>query len=130
MRDADGLALSSRNAYLSKEEREVAPILHYALDTALQRYRKGERNAKALTDTTREVLASLDAFKRAQHKQHVTLTQEVLRTQYVSLADATTGMEITDSIKDGSQGAILSAAMFLGKTRLIDNVVLPPPSKI
>ena len=104
VREPDGLAMSSRNSYLSPEERTAAPILFRALTTAKSAYENGERNADALRKTMSDVLAS----------------EPLANQQYVSCADYDTLEELT-TVTDKS---LLSMAVFIGKTRLIDNFVL------
>jgi pantoate--beta-alanine ligase len=105
VREESGLALSSRNAYLSREQRQAATVLHLALSQARSAYDEGERNAARLIDIARS-----------------TIEQEPLaRIDYVSLNDADT-LEPLDKIAD--RAALLSLAVFIGRTRLIDNVVL------
>lgn len=104
VREADGLAMSSRNVYLDASQRQAATVLSRSLMAARAAYEKGERNAavvrQIVTDTIQgEPLASL---------------------QYVSCADNETLMEL-----ETIQGkALLSMAVYFGKTRLIDNLVL------
>lgn len=103
-READGLALSSRNKYLSEAERAAAPVLHRALQAASGAYAAGERGGAAL----RALMQS-------------TIEHEPLaRVQYVSCADPLTLHEL-DTI---TNGALLSMAVYFGKTRLIDNLIL------
>lgn len=103
-READGLALSSRNKYLSEAERAAAPVLHRALQAASGAYAAGERSGAAL----RALMQS-------------TIEHEPLaRVQYVSCADPLTLHEL-DTI---TNGALLSMAVYFGKTRLIDNLIL------
>lgn len=104
VREADGLAMSSRNSYLSPEERQSATILFRALTAAKSAYERGERSADALRKIMAETLA---AEPRAQ-------------MQYVSCADYDTLKEL-ETVTGKS---LLSMAVFLGKTRLIDNFVL------
>ena len=104
VREPDGLAMSSRNSYLSPEERTAAPILFRALTTAKTAYENGERDADALRKTMSDVLAS----------------EPLANQQYVSCADYDTLEELT-TVTDKS---LLSMAVFIGKTRLIDNFVL------
>jgi len=106
VREADGLALSSRNAYLSAEERRAAPVLHRALLAARERWAAGEHAAEALRSAMRRVL---DA-------------EPLARTDYVSVADPRTFAEF--ETLEGP--ALASLAVFLGRTRLIDNLVLDP----
>ncbi len=104
MREADGLAMSSRNKYLEGDDRRAATILFRALSTAKDAYEGGERDAEKLRRKMKEVLES---EPRAQ-------------TQYVSCADYDT-LEELDVVKGKT---LLSMAVILGKTRLIDNFVL------
>ncbi len=104
VRDRDGLALSSRNSYLTPEQRARAPVLHRALLAADALFQAGERDAGALRDAVRVRLAP-DAG---------------LSVDYVSVADPDTMREL-DRIGDR---ALLSLAVRLGRTRLIDNLLL------
>ncbi len=104
VREADGLAMSSRNTYLNPEERRAATILYQALTAAQRAYHNGERNAESLRRIMRETLA----------------TEPLATVQYVSCADYDTLAEL-EQVKGK---ALLSLAVFIGKTRLIDNVVL------
>ena len=105
VREPDGLATSSRNAYLSPDERRRALALSRALNAARARAEAGERDAAALVATARDALAG-----------------EVDRVDYVELRDAATLAPVTRL--DG-EGMLLVAA-FVGATRLIDNVRLVP----
>lgn len=104
LREADGLAMSSRNSYLSDEERKAAPVLYKALSAAKSAYEKGERDANKLRGLMQSIIEA----------------EPLARMQYVSCADRRTLQELQE-IKDG---ALLSMAVYLGKTRLIDNVLL------
>jgi pantoate--beta-alanine ligase len=104
LREADGLAMSSRNVYLTAEERRVAPALHRALQAGRDRWNAGERSAGALRETMRSVLAA----------------ETGLVVDYVSVADPGSCREL-ETI-DGP--ALLSVAARLGKARLIDNIVV------
>jgi len=104
VREHDGLAMSSRNAYLNTEQRAAAPVLFHALSGAATAYATGERDA----ETLRELMAGIiDA-------------EPLARRQYVSCADPVTLQELDGPI----QRALLSMAVTIGKTRLIDNLVL------
>ena len=101
VREADGLAMSSRNVHLTPAERAAAPVLHRALDAARARWDAGERSAHALRATMREVLA----------------TEPLAEPEYVSVADGATLAEL-----DRIEGpALASLAVRFGATRLIDN---------
>ncbi len=105
VREPDGLALSSRNVYLTPEERRAAVALSRALYSAQARYAAGERRAEALRSAMREVL---DAEPLAQ-------------VEYLSAADPLTLRERDGTVE---AGALLSLAVRFGKTRLIDNLLL------
>lgn len=104
VREADGLALSSRNAYLSEDERADALGLWMALSAAGELYKAGETRAAALLERIREVVA--------EHHHLQLQYAELLHPE--TLAPAVTA-------EDGSVAAM---AAFCGKTRLIDNIVL------
>ncbi len=104
VREADGLAMSSRNKYLEGADREAATVLFRALSVAKELYEGGERKAEVLREKMKEVLAG---------EPRVTI-------QYVSCADYDSLAEL-DLITGKS---LLSMAVILGKTRLIDNFVL------
>jgi pantoate--beta-alanine ligase len=104
VREPDGLAMSSRNVYLDPEQRQAAVVLNRSLAEAKQAYDNGERDAGMLRQVMRDVLAS----------------EPLAEVQYVSCADYDTLEELT-GIK---RKALLSMAVFIGKTRLIDNFVL------
>ncbi len=105
VREPDGLALSSRNAYLSADERERALAIPRSLRAALQRFDAGERGVSALKAP---VAAALEAAG--------------LRLDYVSLADADRLVPFADDARVPER-AVLAVAAFAGTTRLIDNVV-------
>ncbi len=114
LREADGLAMSSRNAYLDASGREAALQLSRALRDAYAQWRAGTRDADLLR---RAVEAACAAEPR-------------LALEYVSLADGTTLEEVATLIGETGdtgdiQGAVLSLAARVGRTRLIDNVELP-----
>ena len=105
VRAPDGLALSSRNARLSPEQRAAAPILRAALTAARARYGAGERNGEVLRRVMRDKLA----------------TEPLASPEYVSCADTATLLEL-DHV---SGAALLSMAVRFGDVRLIDNDLLP-----
>lgn len=104
VREADGLAMSSRNTYLSPTERQAATVLYRALTAAQSAYQAGERNAERLRAIMLEVLQS----------------EPLAQVQYVSCAD----YETLQELEEVRGKALLSMAVFIGKTRLIDNVVV------
>ncbi len=103
-READGLAMSSRNKYLSEAERKAAVVLFRSLSAAKALYEAGERDGEKIRGKMKEVLAA----------------EPLAQMQYVSCADYDTLAELNE-IKGK---ALLSMAVFLGKTRLIDNFIL------
>jgi pantoate--beta-alanine ligase len=104
VRDADGLALSSRNAYLTANERAAALALPAALQQAAGRIRAGDDVARTLAAATADILAAGFA-----------------RVDYIALADAETLEELQHF--DGRPARLLAAAK-MGKTRLIDNLAM------
>jgi len=105
MREPDGLAMSSRNSYLSPEDRKRALCLHMGLTAASEAFQKGERRVSTLVGLARKHVASAD------------------EVQYCELVDAYT-MESLDG--EVTRTSALCVAAIVGKTRLIDNVVLSP----
>jgi pantoate--beta-alanine ligase len=105
VREADGLALSSRNLYLSPEERRVAPAMQRVLAAAAERIARGAAIAEALEEG-RAALADAG----------------FTRLDYLEACDAETLAPLAEV---GRPGRLLAAA-WLGRTRLIDNVSLPP----
>lgn len=103
-READGLAMSSRNVYLDVEQRKAATVLFRSLSAAQELYEAGERNAEKVRGKMKEVLAS----------------EPLAEVQYVSCADYDTLEELV--LIRGK--TLLSMAVFIGKTRLIDNFVI------
>jgi pantoate--beta-alanine ligase len=104
VREPDGLAISSRNAYLNAEERKAAPVLYRALCLARKLWENGEKDAE-----------------RIRQRMWELIEEEPLATvDYVSVADPET-LEEMDGIKTP---ALISLAVRIGKTRLIDNVVV------
>ncbi|MBD3244041.1 MAG: pantoate--beta-alanine ligase [Chitinivibrionales bacterium] len=106
VRERDGLALSSRNAYLTDEERVVAPALYQGLQALRERYDAGERGVPALKQ------AALDAYGKAR----------LLRIEYLEAVDTTTVHPV-----DRVEGAVLVAVACRtsqSNTRLIDNITL------
>jgi pantoate--beta-alanine ligase len=105
VREADGLAMSSRNSYLEPDERRAAAVLRRALAAAEARFAAGERSGETLRQAMREMLA-------AEPRGSV---------EYVSIADPRSLKELGQVPADG---ALASMAVRIGKTRLIDNVIL------
>jgi pantoate--beta-alanine ligase len=103
VREPDGLALSSRNAYLSADERRVAPELHRAMREVVSAIGQGTPPASAIA---RAIL---------------TLGEAGFSVEYLELRDAATLAPVTDT---PSASARLLAAVHLGRTRLIDNIAV------
>lgn len=103
-RDADGLAMSSRNTYLSPDQRRAAPVLYRGLSAARAAYEAGEKDATRLRQIVKDILDQ----------------EPLAQLQYVSCADYDT-LEELESIHGK---ALVSMAVLIGKTRLIDNIVL------
>jgi pantoate--beta-alanine ligase len=102
VREADGLALSSRNVYLSPDERQQAPALRRGLLAAKRAFQRGERSsAKLVALVAKEIAAA-----------------PLARIDYISAIDGDT-LEAAKSLKAGDTIAL---AVFFGKTRLIDNL--------
>lgn len=104
VREADGLAMSSRNAYLSAAERAAAPVLHRALVQATRLFEGGEREAETLREAMRATIAAEPAFT----------------VDYVSVADPQT----LEELQRVEGAALASLAARIGSTRLIDNLRL------
>lgn len=104
VRDGSGLALSSRNAYLSATERRAATVLYRGLNKARDMFLRGAADADLLRDIVRAEIAR----------------EPLVELDYVSAADPMTLVEL-ETVRDG---ALLSLAAHVGGARLIDNVVL------
>ncbi|OQY87738.1 MAG: pantoate--beta-alanine ligase [Anaerolineae bacterium UTCFX2] len=105
-REPDGLALSSRNVYLNPEERRAATALWRALSAAQKAYQQGQSQAERLREAMRAVLQA----------------EPLANVEYVSCAEPDTMQEIEGRL-EGRQ-ALLSMAVKIGKTRLIDNLLI------
>jgi len=107
VREPDGLALSSRNAQLSPEQRERALALHAGLKAAADLVASGERAASALLDAAQSAMVLFD-----------------VEPEYLSLVDPDTLEDLTQLDGPG----LLAVAAYVGSVRLIDNVILDPSS--
>jgi len=105
-REEDGLAMSSRNTYLTPEQRQKAVVLDRSLMAAKSAYEKGERDATRLRQTVLDVLHA----------------EPLAEVQYVSVADAESLLELEGNT---DKRLLISMAVYFGKTRLIDNLLLP-----
>jgi len=106
VREPDGLAMSSRNRYLSSVERQRALALSHALQAAAELVRSGEGSAKAILNLLRTFLAR----------------DPDVRLDYVAVVDPDTLLPV----EDVSAGALIAVAAWVGTTRLIDNLLLEP----
>ncbi|GJQ11463.1 hypothetical protein GpartN1_g3254.t1 [Galdieria partita] len=106
VREADGLAMSSRNAYLTKEERGKAIILFQMLQKAKQLYLEGITNASRIREEMEVLAKQVDGF----------------RLHYISICDPKTFIEYENEIP--SSNTLVCVAGTLGKARLIDNICL------
>jgi pantoate--beta-alanine ligase len=104
VRDPDGLAVSSRNAYLSPAERGQATALYRALRAGLDAFRAGRRDPAAVEAAARGLLEDAPG----------------VGPEYVALVDPAT----FEPVKQAEAGQVLAAAARVGRTRLIDNVIL------
>jgi len=107
VREADGLAMSSRNAYLDPEERKRGLVLHRSLMRVQESVRGGERNAARL------IAAGKDEFAG----------ESEVRLDYFEIVDP----ETLDLVQEVGTGALVAVAAYVGNTRLIDNVLLGQP---
>jgi pantoate--beta-alanine ligase len=110
VRESDGLAMSSRNAYLNREERGRALVLQRSLQQVQQEFQKGERIAARLIATAKKVFA---------REPQVVL-------DYFEIVDPDT----LDPVERISQKTLVVVAAYAGTTRLIDNTVLNPNSSV
>ena len=106
VRETDGLAMSSRNAYLNPEERKAARCLYRSLRRAEELVQQGERSAAVIVDAARAKIAR----------------EPLARIEYLSLCDPESLREI-DKL---AEAALLALAVRIGKARLIDNIILKP----
>lgn len=104
VREPDGLALSSRNRYLSAKERKVAPGIYATLQATKERAQKGRVSVSKLQEELRAALAAIPGA----------------RVDYASIVDADTLQPLTKL----DRPAVAAVAVFLGTTRLIDNIVI------
>ena len=104
VREKDGLAMSSRNVYLSPEQRQQALVLHRALMRVQTMADRGEHDAATLVEIGKQVIAE----------------EPAARLDYFAIVDAGT----LDAIADVTHGALAAVASYFGTTRLIDNILL------
>jgi pantoate--beta-alanine ligase len=104
VREADGLAMSSRNAYLNPDQRKQALVLYRALMRVQTLADRGESNSARLKVAGEQVMAEEAAVK----------------PDYFEIVDRDT----LDPVADISDGALVAVAAYVGRTRLIDNIVV------
>jgi pantoate--beta-alanine ligase len=104
VRESDGLAMSSRNAYLNPEQRKQALVLSHALKQVEKLAAQGERNPEKLIGAAKQAIAE----------------EPSVRLDYFEIVNPDT----LDPVPDVSQGALVAVAAHMGSTRLIDNIVL------
>lgn len=104
VREADGLAMSSRNVYLDPQQRQQALALHRALLRVKKSWDAGERDARKLAVLGRDEIAA----------------EEAVRLDYFEIVNS----ESLDLVAEASPGALVAVAAFVGPTRLIDNLLL------
>ncbi len=104
VREPDGLAMSSRNAYLSSEHRKQALVLHRSLMRVQGLAAAGEKSSAALSKAGRQEVAA----------------EKGVRLDYFAVVDP----ESLDPVDDISRGALVAVAAYVGSTRLIDNVLI------
>lgn len=109
VREPDGLAMSSRNRYLTTSERTQSLALYRALSEANDEAHRGIRDARELRNTMMRVVQS----------------EPSARVEYIEVVDPKTLLPLDDV----SEGALLAIAARFGGTRLIDNLLLPPSSR-
>lgn len=104
VREPDGLAMSSRNVYLSPEERKAAPVLYRALQAAQQRINDGERKTKPILKEIREIIEA----------------EPLARIDYIAAVD----MIDLKELKTLKGKSVVALAAYFGDTRLIDNIIV------
>jgi len=106
IRESDGLAMSSRNVYLTAQERAAAAVLHRALASTKEDLQRGTRDTMELQNTLRRILGS----------------EPLARVDYAEIVDA----ESFEPVVRISRPCYVLLAVYLGKTRLIDNMLIEP----
>ncbi len=104
IREPDGLAMSSRNVYLSAEQRKAAPVLYKSLQKAQELFESGERKANVILDQMTTLISK----------------EPLGKIDYISISDT----ETLAPLKTIKKSALVSMAVKFGNTRLIDNVIL------
>lgn len=110
VREEDGLAVSSRNIYLTEEERRDAPVLHKALLEGKRIIEEGEENPEVVMKLLRRMIGE----------------KKTARVEYIETVDAQ-DLRILERI---DRPALIALAVYFGKARLIDNILASPPGYI
>lgn len=105
VREPDGLAMSSRNAYLDSSQRKAALVLSRALWEVERKYKSGERDTNTLIEHGKQLIAR----------------EPAARLDYLELVNADT----LDPVAQATPGTMVAVAAYVGNTRLIDNLLLP-----
>jgi pantoate--beta-alanine ligase len=109
VREPDGLAMSSRNAYLDPHQRHAAPVLYRSLLEIEALFKQGERHAQKLIEAGKHTIAQ----------------EPMVRPDYLEIVDP----DSLDSVQEISRPSLVAVAAFVGSTRLIDNIHLFPASQ-
>lgn len=104
IREADGLAMSSRNVYLDSQQRKTAALIYQSLQKCLQMIEKGTKNSQTLIAQMRKVLQE----------------SPLIAVEYISIVDA----QSLEKVKTVEGRVLVAVAVKLGKTRLIDNILV------
>lgn len=104
IRESDGLALSSRNKYLSEQQRREAPVLQKSLQFARSEYEAGNRNFESIKEQMMQIIRDNSSA----------------RLDYIAFTDAETLLDV----QTGTKKILLALAAYFGNTRLIDNIIL------
>jgi pantoate--beta-alanine ligase len=104
VREEDGLALSSRNAYLNQKERNAARVLHASLEEARVMVQSGQRDSGQIIERMKEMIDQ----------------EPLAQIDYVEIVD----VENLDPVPKIENKALAALAVFIGKVRLIDNTIL------
>lgn len=104
VREADGLAMSSRNTYLGPDERKAGLSLSRSLRQAKMRIGAGERRPAVILSAMKEMIAA----------------EPLARIDYIEAVD----MDTLEAVKEISEGTLIALAVFIGKIRLIDNMIV------
>jgi pantoate--beta-alanine ligase len=104
VREPDGLAMSSRNAYLDPQQRQQALVLYRSLQLAKSMLEQGERRANRLIEAAREAFAQLPS----------------VRLDYFEIVDP----DSLEPVQEITGPSLVAVAAFVGTTRLIDNLIL------